>query len=35
MKAQGRNVEYFIDIVEDWREKLTRVDVVSNEFMKV
>lgn len=35
MKAQGRNVEYFIDIVEDWREKLSRVDAVSNEFLKV
>lgn len=35
MKAQGRNVEYFIDTVESWREKLSRVDVVANEWLKV
>jgi len=30
MKAQGKYVEFFIDIVESWREKLGRVDVVVN-----
>lgn len=35
MKAQGKYVEYFIDIVEDWREKLGRVDTVVNEWLKV
>lgn len=35
MKAQGKYVEFFIDIVEDWREKLGRVDVVVNEWLKV
>jgi hypothetical protein len=35
MKAQGRNVEFFIDIVESWREKLGRVDVVANLWLKV
>jgi len=35
MKAQGRNVEFFIDTVESWREKLSRVDVVANEWLKV
>ena len=27
-KGQGKYVEYFISVVEDWREKLGRVDVV-------
>ena len=35
MKAQGKYVEFFIDIVEDWREKLGRVDTVVNEWLKV
>lgn len=35
MKAQGKYVEYFINTVEDWREKLGRVDVVVNEWLKV
>ncbi len=35
MKAQGKYVEFFIDIVENWREKLGRVDVVVNEWLKV
>ena len=30
MKAQGKYVEFFIEIVEDWREKLGRVDTVVN-----
>lgn len=30
MKAQGKYVEFFIKIVEDWREKLGRVDAVVN-----
>lgn len=35
MKAQGKYVEFFIEIVESWREKLGRVDVVVNEWLKV
>lgn len=35
MKAQGKYVEYFINTVEDWRNKLGRVDVVVNEWLKV
>jgi dynein heavy chain, axonemal len=35
MKAQGKYVEYFISTVEDWRDKLGRVDVVVNEWLKV
>jgi dynein heavy chain len=34
-KAQGKYVEFFIDKVESWREKLGRVDVVVNEWLKV
>lgn len=30
MKAQGKYVEFFIETVEGWREKLGRVDVVVN-----
>ena len=30
MKAQGKYVEFFIETVEDWRDKLSRVDVVVN-----
>lgn len=30
MKAQGKYVEYFIATVEDWRDKLGRVDIVVN-----
>ena len=35
MKAQGKYVEYFIQTVESWREKLGRVDIVVNEWLKV
>jgi dynein heavy chain len=35
MKAQGKYVEFFLSIVEDWREKLGRVDIVVNEWLKV
>lgn len=35
MKAQGKYVEFFIKVVEDWREKLGRVDAVVNEWLKV
>ena len=35
MKAQGKYVQYFIDTVEDWRDKLGRVDVVVNQWLKV
>jgi dynein heavy chain len=35
MKSQGKFVEYFINIVENWREKLGRVDVVVNQWLKV
>ena len=35
MKAQGKYVEYFIETVEDWRDKLGRVDVVVNQWLKV
>ena len=35
MKAQGKYVEFFIETVEDWREKLGRVDIVVNEWLKV
>lgn len=34
-KAQGKYVEFFINKVESWREKLGRVDVVVNEWLKV
>ena len=30
MKAQGKYVEFFIKTVENWREKLGRVDAVVN-----
>ncbi len=30
MKAQGKYVEFFLSIVEDWRDKLGRVDIVVN-----
>jgi len=35
MKSQGKYVEFFYDRVEDWRDKLGRVDVVVNEWLKV
>lgn len=35
MKAQGKYVEFFIKTVENWREKLSRVDAVVNEWLKV
>lgn len=34
-KAQGKYVEFFIEKVESWRERLGRVDVVVNEWLKV
>ena len=35
MKSQGKYVEFFINTVESWREKLGRVDVVVNQWLKV
>lgn len=35
MKSQGKFVEYFITIVEDWRIKLGRVETVVNLWLKV
>jgi dynein heavy chain len=35
MKSQGKYVEFFINKVEEWREKLGRVDSVVNEWLKV
>ncbi len=35
MKGQGKYVEFFYNTVEDWREKLSRVDGVVNEWLKV
>lgn len=35
MKSQGKYVEFFLHRVEDWRDKLGRVDVVVNEWIKV
>jgi len=35
MKSQGKYVEFFIDTVEFWREKLGKVDNVVNEWLKV
>ena len=35
MKSQGKYVEFFYDRVEEWRDKLGRVDVVVNEWLKV
>jgi dynein heavy chain len=35
MKSQGKFVEYFINVVENWREKLGRVDIVVNQWLKV
>lgn len=35
MKSQGKYVEFFIETVEDWREKLGKVDNVVNEWLKV
>ena len=35
MKSQGKYVEFFIDLVEEWREKLGKVDNVVNEWLKV
>lgn len=35
MKGQGKYVEFFFNIVEDWREKLSRVDSVVGEWLKV
>ena len=34
-KSQGKYVAFFIDTVEAWREKLGRVDVVVNQWLKV
>lgn len=35
MKSQGKYVEFFYDRVEDWRDKLGKVDVAVNEWLKV
>lgn len=35
MKSQGKYVEYFFNTVEEWREKLGKVDSVVNEWLKV
>lgn len=35
MKSQGKYVEFFKDIVENWRLKLSTVDVVINEWLNV
>jgi dynein heavy chain len=35
MKSQGKYVEFFINNVEEWREKLGKVDSVVNEWLKV
>jgi dynein heavy chain, axonemal len=35
MKGQGKYVEFFFKVVEDWREKLSRVDAVVNVWLKV
>ena len=35
MKSQGKYVEFFIDTVEDWRDKLSRVETVVSEWLKV
>jgi dynein heavy chain len=35
MKSQGKYVEFFINTVEEWREKLGKVDSVVNEWLKV
>jgi len=35
MKSQGKYVEFFLNTVEEWREKLGRVDSVVNEWLKV
>lgn len=35
MKSQGKYVEYFKDTVEIWRDKLSKVDTVVNEWLKV
>lgn len=35
MKSQGKYVEFFLSIVEEWREKLQRSDNVIQEWLKV
>ncbi len=35
MKSQGKYVEYFFDTVENWRDKLGKVDAVVNVWLKV
>jgi dynein heavy chain len=35
MKSQGKYVEFFLTIVEEWREKLQRSDNVIQEWLKV
>lgn len=35
MKSQGKYIEFFETKVDEWREKLSRVEVVVNEWVKV
>jgi len=35
MRSQGKNVEFFLGQVNEWREKLNKVDAVVNEWLKV
>ena len=35
MKSQGKYVEFFLSVVEEWREKLQRSDNVIQEWLKV
>ena len=35
MKSQGKYVEFFFHTVEEWRDKLSKVDSVVNEWLKV
>ena len=35
MKSQGKYVEFFFNTVEEWRDKLGKVDSVVNEWLKV
>jgi len=35
MRAQGKYVEFFLKTVDDWKDKLGRVDSVVNEWLKV
>lgn len=35
MKSQGKYVEFFLTLVDMWREKLTRVDTVVGKWLNV